>query len=82
MDVDAENTVGAYWQELKVPAIRLGIMYLAQAAFTFVYINSLSCVGERMACQLREDLFSSIIHQDIAFFDNHRTGELVNRYSS
>ncbi|XP_046446364.1 mitochondrial potassium channel ATP-binding subunit-like [Daphnia pulex] len=82
MDVDAENTVGAYWQELKVPAIRLGIMYLAQAAFTFVYINSLSCVGERMACQLREDLFSSIIHQDIAFFDNHRTGELVNRLTT
>jgi ATP-binding cassette subfamily B (MDR/TAP) protein 8 len=55
-------------------------MYIAQAAFTFVYIHSLSCVGERMACQLREDLFSSIIHQDIAFFDNHRTGELVNRF--
>lgn len=81
LNVDtANNAVESYWHELRLPATRLGIMYLAQAAFTFVYIHSLSCVGERMACQLRQDLFSSIIHQDIAFFDSHRTGELVNRF--
>lgn len=77
---DSESAAGNYWQELKVPAMRLGIMYVAQAAFTFVYIHTLSCVGERMACQLRQDLFSAIVRQDIAFFDSHRTGELVNRF--
>lgn len=70
-----------YWEELKAPAMKLGLMYLGQAAFTFIYIHSLSCVGERMASQLRQDLFSSIIQQDIAFFDSHRTGELINRYT-
>lgn len=81
LNVDtANNAVANYWSELRLPATRLGLMYLAQAAFTFVYIHSLSCVGERMACQLRQDLFSSIVHQDIAFFDSHRTGELVNRF--
>lgn len=72
----------SYWQELKSPATNLGLMYLAQSAFTFVYIHALSCVGERMASQLRQDLFASIVRQDVAFFDNHRTGELVNRLTS
>lgn len=83
LSVDSAATGDAvrnYWQELKAPALRLGFLYVAQAAFTFVYIHTLSCVGERMACQLRQDLFSSIIHQDIAFFDSHRTGELLNRF--
>lgn len=72
---DADN----YWEELKAPATKLGLLYLCQAAFTFVYIHSLSCVGERVASQLRQDLFTTIIEQDVAFFDSHRTGELVNR---
>lgn len=79
LNYDAESVAGNYWEELKQPAVRLGIMYVAQSAFTFVYIHTLSCVGERMACQLRQDLFSSIVRQDVAFFDSHRTGELVNR---
>lgn len=80
LNVDSATAVASnYWQELRIPATKLTIMYVAQAALTFVYIHSLSCVGERIACQLRQDLFSSIIQQDIAFFDSHRTGELVNR---
>lgn len=75
----ATDAVSNYWQELRLPATKLGVMYVAQAALTFIYIHSLSCVGERIACQLRQDLFSTIIQQDIAFFDSHRTGELVNR---
>lgn len=78
----AEGSTTSYWQELKSPATSLGLMYLAQSAFTFVYIHALSCVGERMASQLRQDLFASIIRQDVAFFDTHRTGELVNRLTS
>ena len=69
----------SYWEELRAPATRLGLMYMGQAVLTLIYIQSLSCVGERMACQLRQDLFASIIRQDVSFYDQHRTGELVNR---
>jgi ATP-binding cassette subfamily B (MDR/TAP) protein 10 len=31
---------------------------------------------------LRERLFSSIVRQEIAFFDKNKTGELINRLSS
>ena len=50
-----------------------------QAAATCGYISLLSTVGERLAARMREALFSSLIRQDIAFFDDHGTGELINR---
>lgn len=56
--------------------------YLAQSAFTFIYIFLLSRVGEQMACEIRRDLFEKILVQDISFFDENRTGELVNRLTS
>lgn len=37
--------------------------------------------SERVMWRLRQRLFSAIVHQDIAFFDVTRTGELMNRLS-
>lgn len=44
-----------------------------------MYIYLLSSIGESIAYKMKTDLFSSIIKQDIAFFDEHRTGEIINR---
>lgn len=68
-----------FMEEIKMPAIKLISLYIGQAAFTFFYIHLLSQVGERVATQMRRDLFESIMNQDMAFFDRERTGELVNR---
>ena len=38
--------------------------------------------GERIVADLRVQLYQSIIYQEIAFFDERRTGELTNRLSS
>ena len=38
--------------------------------------------GERVVARLREKLFRSILSQEIAFFDESRTGELTNRLSA
>ncbi|MFT4980170.1 MAG: ABC transporter fused permease/ATP-binding protein [Myxococcota bacterium] len=38
--------------------------------------------GERVVMRLRQDLFSSLVGQEIGFFDAHRTGELTNRLAS
>jgi len=45
-----------------------------------VYLMRVS--GQRMTARLRNNLFSSIMKQEIAFFDKTRTGELVNRLSA
>jgi len=67
---------------IKEPAVKMIKLYLAQSAFTFSYIYSLSCVGERIAAKLREDLFASLLSQDMEFFDRHKSGELASRLSS
>ena len=68
-----------FFQVLRDPAMKLISIYGAQAVLTFCYISFLSCLGERLAERMRNALFASLIRQDIAFFDSHKTGELVNR---
>ncbi|CAG9863051.1 unnamed protein product [Phyllotreta striolata] len=68
--------------EVKNPVFQLVSMYIAQSACTFFYIFMLSNLGEQMAYKMRTDLFSSIVNQDIAFFDKHRTGEIINRLTT
>lgn len=38
--------------------------------------------GERVVARLRDQLYAAVIHREIAFFDERRTGELTNRLSS
>ncbi|XP_075216832.1 mitochondrial potassium channel ATP-binding subunit [Lycorma delicatula] len=64
--------------ELKVPVLLLIGLYVAQSVATFAYISLLSTVGERVATRMKTALFSSILRQDIAFFDKERTGELID----
>ncbi|XP_076238372.1 mitochondrial potassium channel ATP-binding subunit [Calliopsis andreniformis] len=78
----ADDTMRNVLSQLTEPAFALARMYIAQAFFTFVYIYTLSQVGERVAMNLRQDLFKSIIMQDITFFDKNRSGEIVSRLTS
>ena len=71
--------IADYFSLLREPAMKLVGLYSGQAVLTFVYISLLSCLGERLAERMRTALFAAIIRQDIAFFDAHKTGELVNR---
>lgn len=45
-----------------------------------VYLMQIS--GQQIVRNLRETLFSSILKQEVAFFDKTRTGELINRLSA
>ncbi|KAM3626059.1 uncharacterized protein V6R79_021901 [Siganus canaliculatus] len=45
-----------------------------------VYLMQIS--GQKIVRNLRASAFSSIIRQEVAFFDKNRTGELINRLSA
>uniref|UniRef100_A0A673FKD3 ATP-binding cassette sub-family B member 10, mitochondrial n=1 Tax=Sinocyclocheilus rhinocerous TaxID=307959 RepID=A0A673FKD3_9TELE len=45
-----------------------------------VYLMQIS--GQQIVRKLRESLFSSILMQEVGFFDKTRTGELINRLSA
>ena len=56
---------------LLVSGVAIGLRYVL---FTMV--------GERTVARLRQRLYRTILSQEVAFFDERRTGELMNRLSS
>lgn len=59
----------------------LGFFTVGSAA-TFYHSTSFETIGQKIGATLRKQLFSTIIHQQIAFFDQNRGGELANRLST
>lgn len=67
--------------DLQKPALTVLAMAAAQAGLTCSYISLLATVGERVCERLRNDLYRSLLCQDMGFFDVHQTGEIVDRLS-
>lgn len=56
--------------------------FLVQSIFSMLRSWLFTVAGERIVATLRHDLFRAIMRQDVAFFDERRTGELTNRLAS
>lgn len=73
---------GNYMREISNPALKLLGLYGLQGLLTSGYIILLSRVGEKVAADMRKTLFTSLLRQDVAFFDANNTGQLVNRLTA
>ncbi|TNN15129.1 ATP-binding cassette sub-family B member 8 [Schistosoma japonicum] len=60
-----------------VPTLRLCSSYVLQSLSTFLYIGLLGSVGERIAKRMRIQLFRKLVYQDMAYYDVHSSGKLV-----
>lgn len=60
----------------------LVVLFLVQAAFAWLRSWLFTLAGERVVAQLRNAVFSSVLGQEVGFFDKTRTGELTNRLAS
>lgn len=60
----------------------LGGLFVCGACSNVIRVNSTNMIGERISARLRQNVYGSILRQDMMFFDKTRTGELVNRLSS
>uniref|UniRef100_A0A2K5EQ44 Mitochondrial potassium channel ATP-binding subunit n=1 Tax=Aotus nancymaae TaxID=37293 RepID=A0A2K5EQ44_AOTNA len=76
------DQVGSFMTESRNLSTHLLILYGVQGLLTFGYLVLLSHIGERMAVDMRRALFSSLLRQDIAFFDANKTGQLVSRLTT
>ncbi|MCB9640167.1 MAG: ATP-binding cassette domain-containing protein [Myxococcales bacterium] len=67
---------------IDIAALSMTAIFLVQGiAIAFrSYLFTVS--GERIVTRLRQDLYGRIIRQEIGFFDQRRTGELINRLAS
>jgi ABC-type multidrug transport system fused ATPase/permease subunit len=83
LDVTITATEGA-GDGLTPTAISLGLLALFGVQSALIVLRSalLTVSGERMAAGMRRDLFASILSQEVAWFDSHRTGDVINRLSS
>ena len=57
-------------------------MFFIQAMFGMLRAWLFTLAGERVVTRLRQQLYEAILRQDVAFFDEVRTGELTNRLAS
>jgi len=60
----------------------LVLIFAGMGVATAMRAYLFTVAGERVVARLRQTLFGSLIHQEIGFFDQQRTGELTNRLAS
>ena len=63
-------------------AIFMVVVLAIQAVTTSLRYMLFTTAGERVVARLRQDLYRAILSQEIAFFDERKTGELTSRLSS
>ncbi|MCK6523535.1 ATP-binding cassette domain-containing protein [Myxococcota bacterium] len=63
-------------------AMALLALFLVGSVFGGVRAYLFTVAGERVVTQLRRELYAALIRQEIAFFDERRTGELTSRLAA
>lgn len=63
-------------------SIAIAVIFLIQGITIALRSYLFTVAGERVVTRLRDQLYSHVISQEIAFFDRTRTGELLNRLAS
>jgi len=63
-------------------ALVLLALFAMNGIFTAARSYLFTVAGERVVTRLRADLYRSLVSQEIAFFDERRTGELTNRLAA
>ncbi|ELK34848.1 ATP-binding cassette sub-family B member 10, mitochondrial [Myotis davidii] len=82
IDVIYTNPTGDYSSSLTRLCLALSGVFLCGAAANAIRVYLMQTSGQRIVNRLRASLFSSVLRQEVAFFDKTRTGELINRLSS
>lgn len=68
--------------ELLSAFIELLVLLSASLVFTGIRSYIFNVSGEKVVARVRRKLFSAMLAQEIAWFDQSRTGDLMNRLSS
>jgi ATP-binding cassette subfamily B protein len=63
-------------------AIAMAVIFAVQAVAVALRYYLFSIAGERIVTRLREQVYRSIIDQEIGFFDLRKTGELTSRITA
>ena len=78
------DALGATGKSDTISSIAIGLIFIffIQSVAVALRYYCFVLAGERIVTRLRETLYKKLIEQEVAFFDQRRTGELINRLSS
>ena len=82
IDGAAGGAAGGAWVGVGEAALLLTVVAIVQAVAVFLRRMLLGKAGIRVMASLREQLFGRILDQEVAFFDERKTGELMTRLGS
>jgi ABC-type multidrug transport system fused ATPase/permease subunit len=68
--------------EINQAMLLVMILHFSGIVTGFIRHALLGVIGERLVARLRNQLYAAILKQEIAFFDEHKSGELVSRLGS
>uniref|UniRef100_A0A3Q1BQW8 ATP-binding cassette sub-family B member 10, mitochondrial n=1 Tax=Amphiprion ocellaris TaxID=80972 RepID=A0A3Q1BQW8_AMPOC len=84
--IDTIYTAGTDTETMTASLTSLCIMltgvFLCGGAANAARVYLMQVSGQQIVRNLRASVFSSILRQEVAFFDKNRTGELINRLSA
>lgn len=69
-------------EEITKISLSFASLGLASQIFGFFQMTAWSMVGENLAIELRLLTFESIVRQEIAFFDQNRSGNILNQLTT
>jgi len=72
------------WVLNDINSVALGLVAIlfVQSIISFFRVYLFALVSERAMADVRSELYQKLIHLPTAFFDKHRTGDLMSRISS
>ena len=72
------------WLSDNINLIALSLLgiFLIQSIFSFIRVYFFAQVNEKASADIRRALYQKLITLPIAFYDQHRTGELISRITS
>lgn len=80
--VDAMNQDPIDWESINYYCILMAIIVMISAIFVWTRATVFNTMSEKIAQELRYDLFYFLAHKDVAFFDETKTGDILSRISS
>jgi ATP-binding cassette subfamily B protein len=69
-------------QSINLAAGAMAIIFVVQSVAVSIRHYLFTVCGQRIVSRLRDNTYRSIIEQEVAFFDQRRTGELISRLGS
>ncbi|GFZ07684.1 transporter associated with antigen processing protein 2 [Actinidia rufa] len=80
-DIQTPQLKAEAWDAVKNTILYIFLIVIVDLICTALRAWLFSSASERVVARLRKNLFGHLIHQEIAFFDVTRTGELLSRLS-